>query len=151
VGSLPAGDPRPDPVGAVYAALADGDCDSVAADLADASGNFPFWSMLDSPQHVLLYRAAVYFCAGDAERGKRMFLRAGDTYGGWPGLKGRVYVCRIYRAAASVVYQRPQRHFPCRPGTPPPWGNPQVNPLDPTQRATSDEPTDPATAPTPGS
>jgi hypothetical protein len=69
VGSLPAGDRRPDPVGAVYAALADGDCDSVAAGLADASGNLPFWRMLDSPQHVLLYRAAVYFCAGTPSAG----------------------------------------------------------------------------------
>jgi hypothetical protein len=107
--------------------------------------------MLDSPQDVLLYRAAVYLCAGDHEAGKKMFIRARDTYGGWRGLKGRVYMCRIYRAAASVVYQQPQQHFTCRPGTSPPWDNPKINPLNPTQRVAPEEQTEPIHPTTPSS
>jgi hypothetical protein len=92
------------------------------------------WRSLLSPRSVLLYQAAVHFCAGRIRDGKGVFRQAEQRFG-WNGVDQPVLDCNVYKAARSVVDQRPQESISCPAGEKPKWpgepGGPRDDPRTP--------------------
>ncbi len=107
-----------------YDDLYHGRCDQVQSFL-DGEPDDPHdggWVGLLSPRNVLLFQAGIELCRGDVAAAKPWFDKTQDEYG-WSGSQG-FYVCHLYKAAGSVIRQRPQSDFECQGGEQPPWPTP---------------------------
>lgn len=118
----------------LYRTMRDGQC-AHAQETLDR-----LWHGLTSPQNVLLYQAAVHFCAGRTNEGTSAF-RAGDKQFGFRGVHTQELDCNVYRAAASIVHRKPQESITCPDGTPPRWppggADTRDDPRTPTDESTT--------------
>jgi hypothetical protein len=111
---LPVGDESPSVTEhPLYVTIQRGDC-AGAQQFLDEN-----YSLLRSPRAVLLYQAAIDFCAGREPDARAHFEQAA-TYG-WEGIAQPYTDCNVRRAAASVLEQAPPASFPCPAGPGPTW------------------------------
>ncbi len=140
--TLPKGDESTNPIDNMYSLLYSHNCDDAQTALEAPPPGPGGWSAFGSPRDVLLFQANIYLCRDTAQStsaGIGMFQRAESTYG-WKGTKANQDICQLYQAAVSVANQSPPSNFPCLSGRAPAWGNPMVNPLNPTESWSPDEP-----------
>jgi hypothetical protein len=98
---LPEGPAGVNPPAGVYASLQKGECGQ-----AETTLNGYFSGGLIERGDEPLFRAGIDLCRGDVP-GARKHLAAFR----WPGSSGGWPSCHLYRAAASVVHQRPGSSF----------------------------------------
>jgi hypothetical protein len=118
----------------VYNHLRDKDCDGAQSTLDEGNAVDGYaWQGFNSPRSVLLAQAAIEFCEGDHDAGKRLFDRAKAM--GWSGLQineQRHAACEIYKSASSLIEQRPRDDFRCPGGEAPKWKQEeQIERVDP--------------------
>jgi hypothetical protein len=151
---LPEGPTSPDDTfeDDVYVLLAAGNCAKAQSSLDGV------WVQLKSPRGVLLYQAAVHFCAGERHAGEERFDQASAF--GWKGVDwvahtdkgGFRFDCEVYKSIRSVLEQRARDNISCPGGDGPTWLNPEYwvpgtrdDPRTAEDESVTSEPTEPPT------
>lgn len=136
---LPEGPTSGEPYGSIYEAIRRGDCDTaqgVLRNLTDGSDT--------------LSRAGIALCR-DHQSTAGKILRGYRPQAGLFTDQNLWYRCELYRAAMSVVHQRPRSHYGTCPPPPPKASesSPAPEPSTPTETATPDSSMTPSVSESP--